>query len=424
MFRSLRNRNYRLFAGGQLVSLTGTWMQNVAQDWLVLDLTHRSGTALGVTTALQFTPMLLFGLFGGVFADRHDKRRVMVATQTVQGLLALSLGTLVVTGVVQTWMVFAFAFALGMTTVFDLPARQAFVVEMVGPDDVGNAVGLNSATFNSARIIGPAVAGLMIAHGGTPPVFFLNAASYVAVIVGLRKMNPDELFPGKQVVRAKGQLVAGLRYVKRRRDLLLPIVLVGVIGMVGLNFQITLALMARNEFHRGAGTYGTLSAMLAGGSLAGALLTARRGRPTQRVLIGSAVAFGLLETTLGLMPNIVVFSLVLIPTGFAVITFTSTALSTVQIGAGADMRGRVLALYALVFVGGTPFGAPIIGWLGQHVGPRSTLVVGGLGSLAVSVAAGALLARAMGDDRPRPLRRLRQRRRPTVTAPVPYDLVR
>jgi MFS family permease len=418
MFRSLAIRNYRLFATGQLVSLTGTWMQNVAQDWLVLDLTHKSGTALGVTTALQFLPMLLFGLWGGVFADRHNKRRVMIATQAVQGALAFSLGILVVTGLVQTWMVFCFAFALGMTTVFDLPARQAFVVEMVGPDDVTNAVGLNSATFNSARIVGPAVAGVMIAHGGTPPVFFLNAASYLAVIYGLLKIRENELFPGRTVERAKGQLVAGLRYVRGRRDLLLPIVLVGVVGMVGLNFQITLALMARNEFHRGASTYGILSALLAGGSLVGALLTARRGRPTQRMLVGSAVAFGVLEATLGFMPNILLFSLLLVPTGFAVITFTSTALSTVQLGAGADMRGRVLALYALVFVGGTPFGAPVIGWLGQHVGPRSTLVVGGLGSLVVSVSMGLLLLRSTGR---RPFRRTR---RAPGAAPVPLDLVR
>jgi MFS family permease len=416
MFRSLAIRNYRLFATGQLVSLTGTWMQNVAQDWLVLDLTHKSGTALGVTTALQFLPMLLFGLWGGVFADRHNKRRVMIATQAIQGSLALGLGILVVTGLVQTWMVFLFAFALGMTTVFDLPARQAFVVEMVGKDDVTNAVGLNSATFNSARIVGPAIAGVMIAHGGTPPVFFLNAASYLAVIYGLSKIRENELFPGRRVERAKGQLVAGLRYVKGRRDLLLPIVLVGVIGMVGLNFQITLALMARNEFHRDASTYGTLSALLAGGSLGGALLTARRGRPTQRVLVGSAVAFGVLETALGFMPNLLLFSILLVPTGFAVISFTSTALSTVQLGAGEEMRGRVLALFALVFVGGTPIGAPIIGWLGEHVGPRSTLVVGGLGSLVVSVSMGLLLLRSTG--------RLSRGRRTAVAAPVPVDLVR
>jgi MFS family permease len=412
MFRSLAVRNYRLFATGQLVSLTGTWMQNVAQDWLVLDLTHRSGVALGVTTALQFTPMLLFGLWGGVVADRNNKRRVMIATQSIQGLLALSLGTLVVTHVVQAWMVFAFAFLLGMTTVFDLPARQAFVVEMVGKDDVTNAVGLNSATFNSARIIGPAIAGLMIAHGGTPPVFFLNAASYGAVIWGLTLMREEELFPGRRVERAKGQLKAGLRYVAGRRDLLLPIVLVGVIGMVGLNFQITLALMARNQFHRGAGTYGSLSAILAGGSLLGALLTARRERPTQRVLVGSAIAFGVLETALGMMPNILMFSLLLAPTGFAVISFSSTALSTVQVGAGERMRGRVLSLYALVFVGGTPIGAPVIGWLGQHVGPRSTLVVGGLGSLAVSLATGALLFHSSGRTLRNP------RRKPAPAMPI------
>ncbi len=416
MFRSLAIRNYRLFATGQLVSLTGTWMQNVAQDWLVLDLTHRSGTALGVTTALQFLPLLLFGLWGGVYADRHNKRRVVIGTQAVQGALALSLGTLVVTGVVQTWMVFVFAFALGLTNVFDLPARQAFVVEMVGPDDVTNAVGLNSATFNSARILGPAIAGLMIAHGGTAPVFFLNAASYLAVIYGLTLMREEELFAGRRVERAKGQLRAGLRYVRGRRDLLLPIVMAGVIGMVGLNFQITLALMARNQFHRGAGTYGALSALLAGGSLVGALLTARRERPTQRVLVASALAFGILETALGLMPNIVLFSILLVPTGFAVISFSSTALSTVQVGAGAAMRGRVLSLYMLVFIGGTPFGAPVIGWLGQHVGPRSTLVVGGLASFAVSAATGWLLFRSSGRPLRRPLRR---------TAPaVPYEVIR
>lgn len=420
MFRSLAVRNYRLFASGQVVSLTGTWMQNVAQDWLILDLTNKSGTALGITTALQFLPMLLFGLFGGVFADRHDKRKVMIATQAVQGVLALSLGVLVATGLVQAWMVFGFAFALGMTTVFDLPARQAFVVEMVGPDDVTNAVGLNSATFNTARILGPPIAGYMVAGaGGTAPVFFLNAVSYVAVIAGLLRMRTDELFPMRRAPRKKGQLVEGLRFVAGRKDLLLPIVLVGVVGMLGLNFQITLALMARNEFLRDADTYGNLSALLAAGSLCGALLTARRKRPTQRVLVGSAVLFGVLETALGFAPNIVVFSILLVPTGFAVISFTSTALSTVQLAVGEEMRGRVLALYALVFVGGTPIGAPIIGWLGEHVGPRSTFVVGGLGSLGVSVTAGWLLVRSTGR---RPLRMAR--RGVATPAPVPSDVVR
>jgi MFS family permease len=418
MFRSLANRNYRLFAGGQLISLSGTWMQNVAQDWLVLDLTKGSGAALGITTALQFLPMLLFGLWGGVFADRHNKRHVMVATQVCQAVLALSLGTLVVTGLVQTWMVFGFAFTLGMTTVFDLPARQAFIVEMVGKDDLPNAVGLNSATFNSARMVGPAIAGFMVAHGGTAPVFFLNAVSYVAVITGLLRMDVAQLYPGRTVERGKGQLRAGLRYVRARKDLLLPIVLVGVIGMVGLNFQITLALMARNEFGREADTYGFLSTLLALGSLGGALMAARRARPTRRVLLTAAVAFGVLETALGMMPNIVLFSIVLVPAGYAVMSFTSTAMATVQTGAGADMRGRVLSLSAMVFVGGTPIGAPLIGWLGEHVGPRSTLVVGGLGSLAASVLAALLLARHTGR-----LPRLGVRRE-QVAAPVPVDVVR
>ncbi len=418
-FRSLRVRNYRLFASGQLVSLTGTWMQNVGQDWLVLELTH-SGTAVGIATALQFLPVLLFGLWGGIVADRYPKRRILVLTQSVLGVLALGLGLLVVTGTVELWMVYVFAFLLGLTTVVDLPTRQAFVIEMVGRDDVANAVALNSATFNLARILGPAAAGLVINLFGTGPVFLANCASYAAVIAGLLRMSPAELRTPKRVARARGQLREGLRYVRSRRDLLLPIALVAVIGTFGLNFQLTLALMARKEFDAGPGTYGMLSSILAVGSLAGALLSARRrGRPRQRLLVGSAITFGGLELLAGLMPNIATFAAVLLITGIAVITFTSTANAIVQLGAGEAMRGRVMALYGRVVLGGTPFGGPLMGWLGEHVGPRSSLVAGGGVSMLTAMAVGAVLLRADG----RPLRTYRPRLRRTVPATT-YDIAR
>jgi MFS family permease len=388
-FRSLRVRNYRLFASGQVVSLSGTWAQRVAQDWLVLELSHSSGVALGITTALQFLPMLLFGLYGGVLADRYDKRLLLVWAQAGMGLLALALGVLDVTGVVQLWHVYALAFLLGLASVIDTPVRQSFVVEMVGPADLPNAVSLNSATFNASRIIGPALAGLAISRIGTGPVFLANAASYVAVIAGLMMMRTSDLHDVHRVARAKGQLVEGLRYVRSRPDLMVPILLVFVIGTFGLNFQMTLALVAKETFHMGAGSYGALSAFLATGSLLGALASARRsGPPRQRVLIGAGLAFGALEIAVGLAPSYAVMAALLIPTGAAVLTFTTTANATVQLGADPAMRGRVMALYVLLFLGGTPVGAPIIGALAEALGPRSSLLIGGAVSALGCVVAG------------------------------------
>ena len=253
MFRSLRIRNYRLFAAGQVVSLSGTWAQRVAQDWLVLELSDDSGVALGITTGLQFLPVLLFGLYGGVLADRYDKRRLLIGAQAVMAVLALLLAVLDLTGAVQLWHVFALAFALGLASVVDTPVRQAFVSDLVGPDELPNAVSLNSATFNSARIIGPALAGVGIAAVGTGWVFLANALSYVAVLAGLRAMRTAELHPGRRVAKAKGQLREGLAYVRSRPDLLVPIVMVFVIGTFGLNFQITLALVAKQVFQTNAG---------------------------------------------------------------------------------------------------------------------------------------------------------------------------
>src|SRR2546423_1619688 len=282
-FRSLHVRNYRLFASGQILSLTGTWMQRVAQDWLVLQLTH-SAVALGITTALQFLPMLLFGMYGGVLADRYPKRQLLLFTQAASAVFALALGVLDVSGVVQVWQVYVLAFLLGSSAALDTPTRQAFVVELVGPADLPNAIGLNSATFNSARILGPAVAGFLISLAGTGPVFLINAVSYIGPVLALLAMRDSELHRSKPVARAKGQARAGLRYVRSRPELLMPIILVTIVGMFGLNFQMTLALIAKQNFHRDALSYGALSAALAFGSLIGALGAARRPRPRNRYL--------------------------------------------------------------------------------------------------------------------------------------------
>ena len=417
-FRSLRNRNYRLFAGGQVISLSGTWGQRVAQDWLVLDLSGSSGVALGITTGLQFLPVLLFGLYGGVLADRYDKRRLLLGAQAAMAVLALVLAVLDLTGSVQLWHVYALAFGLGLASAVDTPARQAFVSEMVGPDDLPNAVSLNSATFNSARIVGPAAAGLAIAAVGTGWVFAANALSYVAVLAGLHAMRRSELHPVRRLPRAKGQLREGLAYVRARPDLLVPMVLVLMVGTFGLNFQLTLALVVREVFERGAGAYGLLSAFLAAGSLLGALASARRrGHPRQRTLFLAVVAFGLLEVAVGLSPSYEVMALLLLPTGAAVLTFTTTANSLVQLGSAPEVRGRVMALYILVFLGGTPVGAPLIGALAEAFGPRSSIVVGGL----VTALSGLMAALVMARLRSLTVQAHVLRRRPHVHVHLPAE---
>jgi MFS family permease len=400
-FRSLKVRNYRLFASGQVVSLSGTWAQRVAQDWLVLELSHNSGVALGITTGLQFLPMLLFGLYGGVLADRYDKRRLLIWAQVSMGLLALVLGLLDLADVVRLWHVYALAFLLGLASVIDTPVRQAFVVEMVGPDDLPNAVSLNSATFNVSRILGPAVAGVAINSVGTAPVFLANAVSYIAVVVGLLAIRRADLFDVHRVARAKGQLREGLTYVRANPHLYVPIALIAVVGMFGLNFQITLALIAKQTFHMGAGSYGALSAMLATGSLVGALASARRSTPpSPRILYGSALAFGILEVLTGLAPTYFLMAVLLVPTGAAVLTFTTTANATVQLSSAPHMRGRVMALYVLVFLGGTPLGAPVIGAVAEVLGPRSSLLIGGAVSAAAAVGARLYLQRVTASGQP------------------------
>jgi MFS family permease len=411
MFRSLRVRNYRLFASGQVVSNVGTWMQRIAQDWLVLDLAHGSGTALGITTGLQFLPMLLFGLWGGVIADRYPKRRVLMITQAAMGALALVLGVLAVTGTARVWQVYLLAFLLGVATVVDNPTRQSFVIEMVGKRDLPNAIALNSASFNGARLVGPAVAGVLIAMLGTGPVFLLNAASFGAVLFGLYVMRQDELHTAEPVARGKGQLREGLRYVWGRRDLTLVLVLVLFIATFGMNFQVTVALVSREVFHTGASSFGLASSMLALGALTGALLAARRAtRPRMRLLIGAALLFGVLEVATGLMPAYWSFLVLLVPTGIALMTFTTAANATMQLGVAPEMRGRVMALYMLVFLGTNPIGAPVVGWMAEQFGPRMSIVVGGLIAVASVLVVAALAVPRAGRRPAAVLGALRARR--------------
>lgn len=400
MFRSLRNHNFRLYTAGQVVSNTGTWMQRIAQDWLVLDLAHGSGTALGITTGLQFLPMLLFGLWGGVIADRYSKRRVLMLTQVSMGVLALILGLLAISGTAQVWHVYVLAFGLGVATVVDNPTRQTFVVEMVGKRDLPNAIALNSATFNGARLLGPAVAGVLIALIGTGPVFLVNAASFGAVLLGIYAMRGDELQQAAPVKRAKGQLREGLRYVRGRRDLMLVLILIGFLATFGMNFSTTVALVAKEVFHSDASAFGLASSMLALGALSGALLAARRvARPRLRLLVVMGLVFGALEVLTGLMPTYWSFLALLVPTGIAMMTIMTAANASVQLGVAPEMRGRVMALYMLVFLGTNPLGAPAVGWLAEHFGARASLVLGGLVSVVAALAVGALAARWRADER-------------------------
>lgn len=391
--RSLRVRNYRLYASGQLISLTGNWMQRVAQDWLVLQLTN-SGTALGIVTAIQFTPALLFGMLGGVLADRYDKRRLLLATQTGLALVALALGLLDVAGVVQYWHVLVLAGCLGMISAVDNPVRQSFVVEMVGRDDLPNAVALNSTIFNSGRLVGPAVAGIMITAIGTGWAFIANAASSVAVLSALAMMRPAELFPAPQLERAKGQLREGLRYVRHRSDLILTMVLIFMFATFGLNFQITCALMAKQVFERGASGYGLLSTALAVGAVCGAFLAARRvARPSSFFLLVMVGAFGVAEIGAGMMPTFWISAALLVPTGLAMMSVTTAANAHVQLGVEPMMRGRVMSLYLICLMGGTPLGAPIVGWLAGVIGPRWGLIGGGLVCLLTVLGLALIVAR-------------------------------
>ncbi|UNS97599.1 MFS transporter [Streptomyces tubbatahanensis] len=395
MFASLRIRNYRLFALGQVVSNTGTWMQRIAQDWLVHSLTG-SSTAVGITTALQFLPMLLFGLYGGVIADRCSKRTLLFATQSAMGLTGLVLAALTLSGNVQVAHVYALAFVLGLITVVDNPTRQTFVSEMVGPTQIRNAVSLNSANFQSARLVGPAVAGVLISAVGGGWAFLINGLSFAAPLIGLLMMRAGELYTSKPVERGKGQLREGLRYVRGHPELLWPIVLVGFIGTFGFNFPIWLTAFTSDVFHEGAGTYGALNFLMAVGSVAGALLAARRGQSRMRLMAGAALVFGVLEMVAALSPSYWLFAALMAPIGLAGLTFNVTANSSVQLASDPAMRGRVMSLFMMVFVGGTPIGGPIMGWITDTFGARMGFLAGGLISAVAAVAVALVLARIAG----------------------------
>ena len=400
-FRALSNRNYRLYAAGGVVSNTGTWMQRVAQDWLVLQLTDNSGVALGITTGLQFLPMLLVSPYAGLIADRFPKRRLLQVTQLMMAVPALLLGVLAVTGVAQTWHVYALAFVFGVGTAFDAPARQSFVSEMVSQEDLTNAVGLNSASFNAARIVGPALAGFLIAALGsgvraTGWVILANAVSYGAVIYALQRMRAADLDTPEPASRDKGMIRDGVRYVRSRPDLMLVLAIVFFAGTFGLNFQMTSALMATDVYGKGATEYGLLGTTMAVGSLSGALLAARRGRPRHRLVIGAAVAFGLVEMLAGVMPTYLTFALMTPLLGLTALTMITAANATVQLSVSPVMRGRVMALYMMIFMGGTPVGAPIVGWIGETFGARWTLIGGGGMTVLGVLLAVAVFSRTQG----------------------------
>ncbi|MGW0565213.1 MFS transporter [Streptomyces sp. NPDC003016] len=388
MFQSLTVRNFRLFAAGQLVSVGGTWMMIVAQDWLVLSLTGDSASALGMITALQFAPLLLFTLHAGGLADRHDKRRLLMGANLASGVLAVLLGALVLAGGVRLWHVGLFALGIGLVNAVEIPARMSFVSELVGADLLPNASALSAAYFNTARVLGPAAAGLLISWFGTGTVMLLNAVSYLATVAGLWLIRPAELHRGARRPR-RARVADGIRHVAAQPDLLLPMALVAVVGMLGFNFQLTLPLLAKTVFHADAAAFGLLTTALAAGSLGAAFATTlRRGRPPLGLVIGTAAAFGAVQILAGLAPTYTTAAVALFLTGFASVCFAQAANHRIQLGTDPAYRGRVMALYTLVFQGTTPLGALLVGGLSETLGARSGLLVGGAASV---LAAGAAL---------------------------------
>lgn len=388
MFRSLGILNYRIWFIGALVSNVGTWMQRTAQDWYVLtELTNDDAAAVGVTLALQFGPALVIGPFAGIIADRLPGRRLIATTQATQALLALALGIIIVTGVAELWMVYLLALGLGITTAVEAPARQTFVGELVGQDDLPNAVALNSTSFNGARLIGPGIAGVLVALIGAGWVVLLNVATFSAMLIAIALLSADQLQPVRKTTKGRGQLREGIRYVRRRGDLLVIFAMIFLIGTFGFNFAIFTATMARVEFGRGASEFGILSSIVAVGSVAGALAAARRVRPRLRVIVLASLGIFASMTVAALMPTFELFALALIPVGFSAMTMVTSANAYVQTTTRASIRGRVLALYLTIFLGGTPFGAPLIGVVANEFGPRWALLAGALGGLIAALIA-------------------------------------
>ncbi len=389
MFRSFAVRNYRLWFAGAVVSNVGTWMQRIAQDWLVLtELTRDDATAVGVTMALQFGPQLLLLPITGLVADRMDRRKLLILTQIAMAILGLGMAAVTLTGVVTLWMVFAFALALGIAAAFDAPARQAFVGDLVPAEHLSNAVALNSASFNGARLVGPAVAGVLVAVVGPGWVFLINAVTFGAVLISLGLLKVRDFTALRKMSREPGQLLGGFRYVRGRSDILLVMTMIAILGTLGFNFAIFISAMARIEFDEGAGEFGLLSSVIAIGSVTGALPAPRRDRPRLRTVTHARAGFGASMTAAALAPDTVTFAIALVLVGFSGLTVMTTANGYVQTTTAPAMRGRVMGLYIAVFMGGTPIGAPLAGWVADAFGPRWSLGIGAAsGFIAAGIAA-------------------------------------
>jgi len=391
-FNSLEVPNYRRYFTGQLISLSGTWMQTVAAVWVVLSLTG-SGVAVGLTTALQFLPMLLIGAWGGLLADRIPKRRLLMTTQALMAIPALGLFAVTATGVVTPWMVYLAVFAMGSVNAIDNPTRQSFVIEMVGADRVVNAVSLNSVIVQAARIVGPALAGILIATVGVVPCFALNALTFLAMILALWRMDPARLHAPPPAQHEPGAIRAGLRYVLRTPELMVPLALMALVGTLGFNFQVVLPLLAKFSFESGAMTYAALVSAMAVGSIVGALVNGHRGRTGPRLIAGGALAFGVSALGAAAMPSLAFEVPALMLLGAASVTFAATINSTLQLAVSPEMRGRVMALYSVVFLGSTPIGGPLAGWLAQAYDPRVALLLAGASGLFAAWAARASFKR-------------------------------
>lgn len=384
-------RNYRLFIAGLVISNAGTWMQRVAQSWLILRITHGAGSALGITTGLQFLPILLFGAWGGVIVDRYSRRGLVLITQAGMGFLALVLGLLDLTHTVQVWHVYLLAFLLGMLNVLDNPGRNSLLSEIVGPDRLGSAVSLNSACFNLARMAGPSLGGLLIAAAGTATAFLVNAASYLVVVFTLFALRRSEMYPAPLASRRSGQIREGLRYVGGRPDLLMAMIVIGFVNTFSLNFQITIALMASEALRLPASGYGVLFGAVGAGSIVGALLSARRARPRMRVMLGATLAVGVLEVLAAMAPDFSTLFCLLLATGGVAMTVSTSSNTMVQLGADPALRGRTMALYFLASSGGRPFGAPLLGAVDSWFGARWSMASSGLASVVIAVTSGAFL---------------------------------
>jgi MFS family permease len=391
-FNSLEVPNYRRYFVGQVISLSGNWMQNVTALWLVLSLTN-SGFAVGLTTALQFLPMLLFGAYGGLLADRIPKRRLLLVTQTLMTIPAAGLFAVTAFGVEAPWMIYVAVLIFGAVNCVDNPTRQSFVIEMVGSDRLVNAVSLNSVIIEVARIIGPAMAGILIATVGVVPCFGLNLLTFAAMIVALWSMDPRALQAPPPAVRKPGAIREGLRHVRRTPELAVPLALMALVGTLGFNFQVALPLLAKFSFGGGAGSYAVLVSAMGIGSITAALINGHRGQTGGRIIAGASLVFGVAALFAAVMPDLILEAIVLAALGGAAVIFVSSINSTIQLAVSAEMRGRVMALFSIVFLGSTPIGGPLTGWLAEAYDPRWTLVLAGISGLSAAWAARMIFTR-------------------------------